>query len=33
MNFDGATGSGYKISTRFGPGSNDIITETIPVPE
>ena len=33
MNFDGGTGSGYKISTRFGTGSNDIITETIPVPE
>ena len=33
MNFDGSTGSGYKISTRYGTGSNDIITETIPVPE
>ena len=33
MNFDGGTGRGYKISTRFGTGSNDIITETIPVPE
>ena len=33
MNFDGATGNGYKISTRFGPGTNDIITENIPVPE
>ena len=33
MNFDGGTGKGYKISTRYGSGSNDIITEIIPVPE
>ena len=33
MNFDGGTGRGYKISTRFGTGANDIITELIPVPE
>ncbi len=33
MNFDGATGTGYKISTRFGSGTNDVITETIPIPE
>ena len=33
MNFDGATGKGYKISTRFGSGTNDVITETIPIPE
>ena len=33
MNFDGATGKGYKISTRFGSGTNDVITETITVPE
>nr|WP_082256563.1 prepilin-type N-terminal cleavage/methylation domain-containing protein [Candidatus Pelagibacter ubique] len=33
MNFDGGTGKGYKISTRYGSGSNDIITEIITVPE
>ena len=33
MNFDGGTGKGYKISTRFGTGANDIITESISVTE
>ena len=33
MNFDGGTGQGYKISTRYGPGVNDVITEVVEVPE
>ena len=33
VNVDGATGLGYKISSRFGTGSNDYITETIPFPD
>ena len=33
MNFDGATGQGYKISTRFGDEENEFITENIPIPE
>ena len=33
MNFDGSTGEGYKISTRYGSGTDDIISEVIPVPE
>ena len=33
INVDGATGLGYKISSRFGTGSNDYITETIPFPD
>ena len=33
MNFDGATGQGYKVSTRYGPGANDVITEVVEVPE
>ena len=33
MNFDGGTGQGYKISTRFGSETGDIITETIAIPE
>ena len=31
-NVDGATGLGYKISTRYGSGANDYISETIPFP-
>ena len=33
VNVDGATGLGYKISSRFGTGANDYITETIPFPD
>ena len=33
MNFDGETGQGYRISTRYGPGANDVITEVVEVPE
>ena len=33
MNFDGGTGQGYKISTRYGPGVNEVITEVVEVPE
>jgi len=32
MNFYG-TGQGYKISTRYGTGANDYISEIVPVPE
>lgn len=32
MNSD-VDGKAYKISTRFGSGTNDVITETIPIPE
>ena len=33
VNVDGATGLGYKISSRFGTGANDYITQTIPFPD
>ena len=33
IDFTASSFAGIGISTRFGSGSNDIITEKIPVPE
>ena len=33
MNVDGATGNGYILSSRYGKGPNDYITEKIPFPD